>query len=162
FTGIFTNLVPGKSMSVLIVCGTGNNGGDGLAIARMLQEAGYDSVCVWVIQTKSAPAPDFSLNLKILQKTPVAIQMLKAGDDLPPITQDILIDALLGSGLNRPLESSMLKTVQHLNRSAARVIAVDVPTGLRCDGSFDSGDTVLKADDVICFQRPKLSYLLPE
>src|SRR5690606_60979 len=84
------------------------------------------------------------------------------GDELPPIHQHVVIDALLGSGLNKPLHGDWLRMAEHINQAGKPIIAVDIPTGLRADGWRSPSDYTLKAQHVISFQRPKLSFFFPE
>src|SRR5690606_10337449 len=128
-------------------CGTGNNGGDGLAVARLLQTRGYDTLSVWVARFSGGESDDFATNFSRLHHTPISITEFLPGDQLPSITHDVIIDALLGSGLNKPLEGDWLRLAQHINQSQKKVIAVDIPTGLRADGRMpDTAETVYAHD----------------
>jgi NAD(P)H-hydrate epimerase len=161
FVGKFFDLIPDHEETILVVCGTGNNGGDGLAIARILQRSGYSNVSVLIFRVDKNESPDFSLNLRLLENTPVRIVNWR-GDDLPIINENIIIDALLGIGLNRPLDGDLLRLVNFINQLERHVIAVDMPTGMRSDGETKVDDSILKADEVITFQLPKLSFFFPE
>lgn len=162
FVGIFMRLYPDKKTDVLICCGTGNNGGDGLAIARMLQEQNYGAVAVWVARFGADESDDFATNAARLYKTPVPITEFFPGDEFPAIHQHVVIDALLGSGLNKPLEGDWLRMAKHINESEKPVVAVDIPTGLRADGILSPLEYSVRARHVISFQRPKLSFFFPE
>lgn len=162
FIKIFMELVPDHNTPILVCCGTGNNGGDGLAIARLLQERCYDAIAVWVARFSDRESDDFATNLARLHNTPISITEFFPGDQLPDIRQTVIIDALLGSGLNKPLGGDWLRLVQHLQQAGKQVIAVDIPTGLQADGSIPESEHILHADDVISFQRPKLSFFFPE
>src|SRR5690606_29380714 len=83
-------------------------------------------------------------------------------DDFADIQQYVIIDALLGSGLNKPLGGDWLRLAQHLNDAQCRTVAVDIPSGLRADGMIPGNEYAIHADDVITFQRPKLSFFFPE
>lgn len=162
FVAVFMQLYPDKNTDVLICCGTGNNGGDGLAIARLLQERNYDAVAVWVTRFGSGESENFAVNAARLYKTPVRVTEFFPGDELPAIHQGIVIDALLGSGLNKPLEGDWLRIAKHLNDAGKPVVAVDIPTGLRADGMLPLSEYAVRARHVISFQRPKLSFFFPE
>jgi hydroxyethylthiazole kinase-like uncharacterized protein yjeF len=161
FVGWFVNHFPDKKQPVSVYCGTGNNGGDGLAIARMLHDHHYKAINVKITRFSDKASDDFNANLKKLQKT-VQVTEIKPKDELPAEESDILIDAMLGSGLNKPLKGDYLKLVKHLNQLQKTVVAVDVPTGFFTEGVIDMDATILKADLVITFQQPKINFLLPE
>jgi len=161
FVGIFCGLVPEKSRAILILCGTGNNGGDGLAIARLLQYSGYSDIEVGILQTSRPGTGEFGLNLRRLSQTPVTVKYIGAVEEFT-FSQTVVIDALLGSGINRPLDAELRALVQILNQSPAEIIAVDCPTGFRCEGRLDPDEVAIKANEVISFQRPKLNFFFPE
>jgi len=158
----FIQLFPDQNIPILVCCGTGNNGGDGLAIARLLQERSYDSVAVWVARFGSRESDEFATNAARLFHTPVPVTEFFPGDTFPPIHQRVIIDALLGSGLNKPLAGDWLRMVEHINQARKPVVSVDIPTGLRADGQLDSAEPTIKSQHVISFQRPKLSFFFPE
>lgn len=162
FAAAFMLLYPEKSNSILVCCGTGNNGGDGLAIARLLQASGYDSVAVWIARFADRKSDDFTANLTRLRQTPVLVTELFPADEFPSIQQHIIIDALLGSGLNKPLEGDWLRLAQHINQSNCKTVAVDIPSGLGADGTFPNTGYAIYCHDVISFHRPKLSFFFPE
>lgn len=151
---------PDTDKKIFLVCGPGNNGGDGLAIARMLYEACYE-VSVLVIKLGKS-SPDQQENLKQLQeKRGVPIQWLSAEEELPDLSGvDIIIDGLFGSGLNRPIEGYWAQLVTHLNENDAERIAIDVPSGLFADALSEG--VVFKARRTYTFQLPKLSFFAPE
>src|SRR5665213_617782 len=99
FAGRFTD----KTQPVSIYCGTGNNGGDGLAIARMLNDRWY-KVNIKIAQFSDKFSNDFRFNLKRIKETNVPVITIGPDEDLPAENNGILIDALLGTGLNKPLE----------------------------------------------------------
>lgn len=153
--------------SFVIFCGKGNNGGDGLALARMLmeeaQEDGYQaSIKVYILEFGHKGTDDFQLNLMRLHQTPVEIVFIQSEDMLPALPeQAIVIDALFGSGLNRPLVDLPRKLVQHINQSGNEVIAIDIPSGMFSDSS-SRGHEMIKATHTVSFQAYKLAFLLPE
>jgi hydroxyethylthiazole kinase-like uncharacterized protein yjeF len=162
FVSWFINHFPDKAITVSVYCGTGNNGGDGLAIARLLNQHGYGNVGVKLVLFSEKQSADFEVNLHRLQELNILIENLRPNQVEPTETSDILIDAILGSGLNKPLGGSYQQLVNYLNSLHKTIIAVDVPTGLYTDGEMEKNATVLKADLVITFQQPKINFLLPE
>src|SRR5690606_33736057 len=104
---------------------------------------------------------EFGINLRRLSKTPVVVKHLADVATFSP-SQPILIDALLASGMNPPLSAELSTLVSVINESRSRVISVDCPTGFRCEGPLNGDEQVMKASDVISFQRPKLNFFFPE
>ncbi|MFD0765976.1 NAD(P)H-hydrate dehydratase [Mucilaginibacter lutimaris] len=162
FVGWFINHFQDKKQTIAVYCGTGNNGGDGLAIARILCDHGYCNIDVKICRFSEKASNDFNANFKRLKTTKIAIKELKNGLKTPVENAKIIIDAMLGSGLNKPLEGDYKKLVEYLNDLKKTVVAVDVPTGFYTDGEIPKDATVLKAGLVITFQQPKLNFLLPE
>lgn len=144
-----------------IFCGKGNNGGDGLAIARQL--AAKNIACeVYIIESGSSGTDDFQNNLSRLHSCPVHIHSIQHADFFPEINESsIVIDALFGSGLNRPLEGIAASLVQHLNAAGAHTIAIDLPSGMFCDKATHT-EAVIKANATLTFQILKLCFLFPE
>jgi hydroxyethylthiazole kinase-like uncharacterized protein yjeF len=159
FTALFTNEFPYHDTAISIYCGTGNNGGDGLAIARLLQQQGYKQVDVKVIRFNDKSSSDFVSNLNRLSGIPVKEIH---GAEFPEESAEIIIDALLGSGLNKPLSGDWKLLADHLNALNKRIIAVDIPTGFPSEGIINTKDPVVKADLVITFQRAKINFFFPE
>jgi len=145
-----------------IFCGKGNNGGDGLAIARMLSERKM-TVSVHILEFGHKGTDDFQANLARLHQHPdVLIRFIQTQENFHALTSDdIVIDALFGSGLNRGLEGVTANLVQHINNSNSVVISIDVPSGLFTDRS-SKGKTVIKADHTLSFQCFKLAFLVAE
>jgi ADP-dependent NAD(P)H-hydrate dehydratase / NAD(P)H-hydrate epimerase len=161
FVGWFVNHFPDKKQAISIYCGTGNNGGDGLAIARILHGHHYKTVNIKITRFSDKASDDFNVNLKKLQST-ISVTEIKPGDNFPDEDGVIIIDAMLGSGLNKPLHGDYQKLVKHLNTLEKTVVAVDIPTGFFAEGDINLDSTVLKAQLVITFQQPKINFLLPE
>jgi ADP-dependent NAD(P)H-hydrate dehydratase / NAD(P)H-hydrate epimerase len=145
-----------------IFCGKGNNGGDGLAIARLLLELEY-SVSVYILEFGKAGSEDFQLNLQRLHQLSFSeIHFLQSKDHFPLINKDeILIDALFGSGLNKPLDGLSVDIVDHINHSKALIISIDLPSGLFIDRSSVECK-VVEADYTLTFQCYKLGLLIQE
>lgn len=146
---------------LVILCGLGDNGGDGLAIARMLYALGYE-IEVFVINYTSKQSTNFQVNLERL-KNKIHPDGINNVDEIPDFqSNDLVIDAILGAGLSRPLEGLIKSIVEKLNESKAEIIAVDIPTGLFADSLNDKSDTIVKAAHTITFQSPKLAFVLPQ
>lgn len=146
---------------VAIFCGKGNNGGDGLAIARLLCERGYQ-VQVFIVEHTEKSSADFLENYERLQNhlNPVHIQSLK---DLTPLTlKTVIIDAILGSGLSRPAEGLLADVINSINNIPNKVIAVDIASGLFVDKNNQESDPIIRPSCTISFQFPKLAFLLPQ
>jgi hydroxyethylthiazole kinase-like uncharacterized protein yjeF len=162
FVGWFINHFPDKALSISFYCGTGNNGGDGLAIARLLKEHHYKSINVIVARFSDKQSNEFTVNLGRLLQTDIPITEIDAGDNIPNESSAIIIDALLGTGLNKPLAGDYERLVKQINNLNSTIVAVDVPTGFFSEGQIDPDATVIKADLVITFQQPRINFLLPE
>ena len=144
-----------------IYCGKGNNGGDGLALARMLSNAECP-VTVHILEFGFKGTDDFQVNLARLHQTPVEVRFIQGAENFHPVAPgDVLIDALLGSGLNRKLEGVAAGLVDHLNASGNEIIAVDIPSGLFVSRS-SRGNTIIRATHTLSFQCFKPAFLMPE
>src|SRR5690606_30529796 len=144
-------------ISVAVFCGTGNNGGDGLAISRLLAGEGY-SVQSFLLGDISRAAVDFNKNLGIMPENVCLLEV--AEDSILDIRPDVIIDAVFGAGINRPVEDPHLRLIRTLNSREAVKIAVDLPSGLPTDSVLE-GEAFI-ADHTVSFQFPKLSLLFPE
>lgn len=162
FVGWFANRFPDKNEPITFYCGTGNNGGDGLAIARILCDHHYNKLHVVVARFSDKASDDFNRNFERLKQTCVTITELSKGDGIPIDSSPVIIDALLGSGLNKPLSGDYERLVNYINDLERTVVAVDVPTGFFSEGEVPTDTTAIKADLVITFQQPKINFLLPE
>lgn len=146
---------------IAVFCGKGNNGGDGLAIARILNGCGYD-VQVFVVEYNLNATDDFRQNLSRLADhlTP---RLIQSENDLPRLEKKVVcIDALLGSGLSRPVEGLLGIVIKYLNDLPNRLLAVDIASGLYTDRPNGPSDIIIKPRYTITFQLPKLSFMLPQ
>ncbi len=156
FVNKFLQLFHEKTL-IRIFCGTGNNGGDGLAIGRILKGKGWE-VLIYVIGDPKKGTEDFQKNLDRSDLYAV----INGVKDLPLIeSNEIIIDGLFGSGLSRPLEGVYEEIVSYLNKSQAVKVAIDIPSGLFADKPLEKGKIAFKADYSISFQSPKLALFLP-
>lgn len=162
FVKVFMEEVPDRDTLISVYCGTGNNGGDGLAIARLLKEKGYDRISVKIARFNPKESADFKINLDRLKLTGIPLFELLNTTNLPKENASVIIDALIGSGLNKALEGDLQTLIKHLNKLKKKAIAVDVPSGFPSEGIIDTGATVLRANLTITFQRPKINFFFPE
>ena len=150
---------------IAVLCGPGNNGGDGLVIARMLSQKGY-SIHVFRIGCSKNVSADHEINLKRLKKLEKPITIMNVDDPgdgglISTINEsNVIVDAIFGSGLNRPIIGELSALVKEMNALKKLVYTVDVPSGMFADSSTTG--TVLNCHHCITFQFPKLSLLLPE
>ena len=144
-----------------IFCGKGNNGGDGMAVARMLSRAGA-KVAVHILELGQKGTDDFQINLARLHDTTAAIHYIQTPEHFPAIAAgNIIIDALFGTGLNRRLEGLTAQLVTHINSFSNAVIAIDMPSGLLADDS-SKDFPVIKAMHTISFQCLKMAFMMAE
>ncbi|MCR9066008.1 MAG: NAD(P)H-hydrate dehydratase [Cytophagales bacterium] len=149
---------------ICLFCGIGNNGGDGLAIARQLFQKGYE-VEVYVIEFSTRFSEDFKLNFERLMRSEIPLKVIKTISELPNSlnSNDVVVDAIFGSGLNRPADGLAAKTIKFLNGLNNKVLSIDLPSGLFTeDNSTNKRDSIVKATYTLTFQVPKLALLLPE
>lgn len=163
---LLTTLPPTRGLRVggrcCLFCGMGNNGGDGLAVARLLCQVGWP-VAVYVVRHAERPSPDFQINLERFEHLGTVSWVDEPAPDFPEISpDDLLIDALLGSGLNRPASGILAKAIQHINESGATVVAVDIASGLFADAPNRPDDAVVRPHFTVGFQRPKLAFFQPK
>ncbi|MBO4573805.1 MAG: NAD(P)H-hydrate dehydratase [Bacteroidales bacterium] len=151
-----------KESSIKIFCGMGNNGGDGLVLARLL--ASQDIYAqVYIVHVSDNFSHDCEVNYERLKAIPeIPVYGVFSTDDFPKIDDsDIVIDALFGSGLSRPLEGLAAEMVNHLNDNQAIRIAIDIASGLNGD-SINNGGVIFRPDYTLSMQFPKMAFLYPE
>jgi NAD(P)H-hydrate epimerase len=153
-----------RSRTIRIFCAPGNNGGDGLVVARLLAGKGYQ-VLVHLVRVTDKSTDDFTTNLERLQQSPgVIISEINGETNFPEIASDeVVVDAIFGSGLSRPVEGFTAKLIRHINESGAIIIAIDMPSGLFADkSSADKNASIICADYTLSFQFPKQAFFYPE
>jgi len=163
---IVKNIHQNTLISVFV--GPGNNGGDGLAIARMLADQEY-SVKVFICGNKLSPDSLINYEKLLIQKL-VYIKFIVEGDELPRIkANEFIIDALFGSGLSRPINGFFGEIIQHINRGIAKVVSIDIPSGFFSEEntllskSLDGGYiNAVRADETLSLELPFLSFMLPD
>lgn len=159
---------------VKIFAGPGNNGGDALAIARMLGESNY-KVYVYLFNTSENLSPDCQINRKRLidfqdvKQNTMGVRNIEltevTSQFTPPRLEegDLVIDGLFGTGLSRPLNGGFASVVKYINASPATVVSIDVPSGLMCeDNTYNVMNHIVKADVTYTIQYPKLAFFFPE
>ena len=146
-----------------VFSGPGNNGGDGLAVARMLAVTGC-AVQVWLIDPKDRLSTDCAVNFLRLRESGVEVQLVQDTFSMPSFDKNVIIvDALFGSGLNKPVcEGIFAHVINGINASGCRVVAVDMPSGLMGEENHPLCGVVVNADVTLTLQFPKLSLLMPE
>jgi NAD(P)H-hydrate epimerase len=143
-----------------IFCGKGNNGGDGLALARMLSS--QSKVIVYILEFGHKGTDDFQANLASLHKTDAEIKFIQSEEQLPILAgKKIIVDALLGSGLNRPIDGFTASVVNHINDSGNEIVSIDIPSGLFVDKS-SKGNLFVKATHTLSFQCQKPAFMVAE
>ena len=150
---------------VVVFAGPGNNGGDALAVARMLAEGGY-SVSAYLFNISGHLSSDCAVNRQRLKDC----KRLKAFSEVvqefepPQLEADMLVvDGLFGSGLNKPLAGGFASLVKYINSAPSRVVSIDLPSGLMSeDNTYNVRSNIIKADLTLTLQQPKLSFFFPE
>ena len=157
---LYGQYLGGKPTDMLVLCGPGNNGGDGLALARLLHEGRLP------VRVARLPAARYSADYQAnLARLPAGLDSQELQpENLPALQPDTLVvDALFGTGLSRPLTGLAADVVRHLNDSQAQVMAVDLPSGLLADAPQpDPAAPVVQATHTVSFGLPKLAFLLPQ
>ncbi|HZH70503.1 MAG TPA: NAD(P)H-hydrate dehydratase [Flavobacteriaceae bacterium] len=153
----------GAQVPIYIFCGIGNNGGDGMALGRLLVEKKYNVHC-YVVNYSDKRSKCFLINYdRFKKRVRTWPPLLNETSELPEIQPEgIVVDCIFGIGLNRPVDSWVKKLLQHINASKAFVLAIDVPSGLFVDGVTPDKDAIVNANFTLTFQVPKLVFFLPE
>ena len=153
-----------SSFEVVVFAGPGNNGGDALAVARMLSQKGYH-VEVFLFNTKGRLSEECQTNLNRL-KTCGSIYFTEISTQFdPPALSEkhLVVDGLFGSGLNKPLSGGFAAVVKYINASKAQVVSIDIPSGLMGeDNTYNIRTNIIHAHVTLSIQLPKLSFLFPE
>jgi NAD(P)H-hydrate epimerase len=165
FADWFISAFPDPQRPIIVFAGTGNNGGDGLAVARLLHWQ-MREVKVVICDFSGKRSPDFQEQLSVT-KAIKDIEIITLDDlndflnDLNDFNGAIIIDALFGSGLTRPLEGKWAQVIDFLNRLPNEIVSVDLPSGLFAD-RHTPGDAIVMADRTFSFETPKLAFFFPE
>ena len=150
---------PLAAQRIVVLCGKGNNGGDGMAIARQIHTRFAPQICVVLLAMPEDLKGDAAANYRMLQACgcPVLHQ-------IPPAARyaTLVIDALLGTGISGPATGAMLEGIREINHGfpLAQVVAVDIPSGMASDSGDSSGEYA-RADCTVTFTAPKVAHVLP-
>ena len=162
FVDAFVKEFATHEQSVSLFCGIGNNGGDGLVIARLLKEKGWEVDC-YLVQFSENVSPDNQTNQERLKEAGIQLNIISSKSDFPSQTHSLVIDALVGTGITRPLEGLLGDVVLKINESRATTISVDLPSGLYDrDNCIEHLNRIVHADYTFTFQNAKRNFLLPE
>ena len=153
-----------SSHRIVTFAGAGNNGGDAIAVSRMLYLKGY-KVKVYFFNIQGTPSEECVTNIGRLQQCGFDdYHEIKDSFEPPQIeNSDIIIDGLFGSGLNKPLSGGFAAVVNYLNASPGTVVSIDLPSGMMGeDNSNNIRQNIIHADLTLSIQLPKLAFLMPE
>lgn len=157
---------PQKHRQIAIFSGPGNNGGDGLAIARLLHHEGYTDILTYLFNTNNALSDDCQINAtRLKEECPeVAFCEVQQQFEAPTLNKDVLIiDALFGIGLNKPLGGGYAALVRFINAVQGEVVSIDMPSGLMCeDNTYNSPSAIVRATYTLTFGMPKLALILSD
>lgn len=162
-TQAITDVWPSQTR-VIAFAGPGNNGGDALAVTRMLLERGYD-VTAYLFNISGRLSDDCAANKKRLEekKSKALIEVTQEFDPPQLDTSTLVVDGLFGSGLNKPLAGGFASLVKYINASRSKVVSIDIPSGLMTeDNTYNVRANIIKADLTLTLQHKKLSFLFPE
>ena len=159
-TDSWTNNTP-----VVVFAGPGNNGGDALAVARMLADQGY-KVSVYLFNINGKLSEDCAKNAQRILDSRKIKDFIEVRDEFdPPVLEAnmLVVDGLFGSGLNKPLSGGFASLVKYINQSPSYIVSIDIPSGLMTeDNTYNVRANIIKADMTLTLQQKKLSFLFPE
>ncbi|MBN09266.1 MAG: bifunctional ADP-dependent NAD(P)H-hydrate dehydratase/NAD(P)H-hydrate epimerase [Flavobacteriaceae bacterium] len=151
-----------KSVIFYVFCGTGNNGGDGLAISRMLNSLDYKCKC-YELELGNSFSEDYIINKKRLGFSSKSIKKIKDFPEIPKSSKTIIIDSILGTGVNRKSTGLIKDVISKINEIGVGVISIDIPSGLFSEDNFlNDNEGIINSNHILCFESPKLSFVLPE
>ncbi len=150
---------------IVVIAGPGNNGGDALAVARLLIEQGYTRVETYLFKVSGKLSHDCDYELKRLMELEGINFTMVEKEFVPPVLgpSDVLLDGLFGSGLRTPLQGGFVSVARLINVSKAYVISIDIPSGLFGEWN-DKTITrdMVHATQTLVFQQPRLSFFFKE
>ncbi|GAB4162974.1 MAG: bifunctional ADP-dependent NAD(P)H-hydrate dehydratase/NAD(P)H-hydrate epimerase [Winogradskyella sp.] len=155
----------GAQVPIHVFCGIGNNGGDGLVLARHLIIHGYN-VTTYIVNCSDKRSKDFLINYDRIKSTtkdwPKVLSCAGDFSDVVIEERDIIVDAVFGIGLNRQPNEWVQELFQKWKASKAFTLSVDIPSGLYTDKAVEDKNAVVYANYTLSFQSPKLVFFLPE
>lgn len=153
------------SQRIVVVAGPGNNGGDAMAVARILIERGYRNVEIFLFNVMGHLSHDCNEECKrLMAMDDINFTEVTHAFNPPKLDKnDVVVDGLFGSGLNKPLEGGFVSVAQYINDSGAFVVSIDIPSGLFSEwNSHINLRNVVHANLTLAFQLPRLSFFFPE
>lgn len=156
------SLLQGNPIKIHVFCGVGNNGGDGLVMARHLLDNGYNVSC-YIVNFSDKRTEEFLENYNRLKDDGHWPTVIKRALDFPELKEgEVVIDAIFGIGLHKSPKGFTKKLIHYINSVDVFRFSVDIPSGLFAEKSVEDPDAVIKASYVITFESPKMAFLLPE
>ena len=154
-----------NSTPVVVFAGPGNNGGDALAVARMLAESNYN-VSAYLFNISSHLSADCATNRQRLRDSKQVKTFIEVTQEFEPPQLEadtLVVDGLFGSGLNKPLAGGFASLVKYINASPSQVVSIDLPSGLMSeDNTYNVRSNIIRADLTLTLQQPKLAFFFPE
>lgn len=155
----------GAQVPIHVFCGIGNNGGDGLVVARHLITHGYN-VSTYIVNCSDKRSKDFLINYdrikNVTKKWPTLLSCEQDFSDFLIEEKDIIVDAVFGIGINRPVVDWVKGLFQFFRATKAFTLSIDLPSGLHTDKAVEDPEAVVNAGYTLSFQTPKLVFFLPE
>jgi NAD(P)H-hydrate epimerase len=152
-------LIHKKTARIIVICGKGNNGGDGFVMARHLHNKNYKVSVIYLgdINDRKSRSVATDINLNIVRK--LGIQMYTLNRNIPRLLKsaDIIIDAIFGIGLTRKIQGPLKELIAQINSLNKPVLAVDIPSGLDTDSGRPLG-IAIKAKMTVTFGYPKIGF----
>ena len=154
-----------NSTPVVVFAGPGNNGGDALAVARLLAESNYN-VSAYLFNISSHLSADCATNRQRLRDSKQVKTFIEVTQEFEPPQLEadtLVVDGLFGSGLNKPLAGGFASLVKYINASPSQVVSIDLPSGLMSeDNTYNVRSNIIRADLTLTLQQPKLAFFFPE
>lgn len=153
-----------KSTPVVLFAGTGNNGGDALALARLLVKSGFNDVVLYRLLISDRFSADHIINYeRLLQVEGIKVLAISADDEFPVIKpQALVVDGIFGSGLSKPINGYWAELLNYINSKSANILAIDIPSGLFPDDNTGNNGAVITAQTTLTFQFPKTTFFFAE